>query len=135
MMTRYAQTHAQQFAELLGVLDAVPEAGGTLLDHTAVVWLGELGNGLHDFHPWPAVIGGGACGAFPVDAYIHYAQDIVSPNPITPTRIGPAHNKLLVSLCQGMGLPGVTRVGRTRSQTHLGEPIDLTGALHIPNLG
>ncbi len=65
VMTRYAGFHCAQVAELLAALDAVPEAGGTLLDNTAVVWLGELASGLHDFHPWPVVVAGGGCGALP----------------------------------------------------------------------
>jgi hypothetical protein len=135
VMTRYSAVHGQQIAELLDTLDSVPEAGGTLLDNTAVVWLGELGTGLHDFQPWPVVVAGGACGAFPMGRYLHYAQDGLSPQSITPSKIGPPHNRFLVSLCQGMGMSDVTRVGHREARTHQGDAIDLTGALHIPSVG
>ncbi len=132
VMTRYAGFHCAQVAELLAALDAVPEAGGTLLDNTAVVWLGELASGLHDFHPCPVVVAGGGCGALPVGRYLHYAQDGTSPRSITAKPLGPPHNQFLVSLCQGMGLDDVTRVGHREAKTHLGEQLDLTGPLRIP---
>lgn len=133
VMTRYSAVHARQVASLLAALDGVPEAGGTLLDNTAVVWVGELASGLHDFHPWPVVMAGGACGSFPVGRYLHYAQDTTSPQSITPTRIGAPHNRFLVSLCQGFGLSDVDRVGHRQARSYLGDSIDLTGPLHIPS--
>ena len=36
--------YAEQFAYLLGKLQAVPEAGGTMLDNTVVMWVSEFGN-------------------------------------------------------------------------------------------
>jgi hypothetical protein len=36
--------YSQQFAYLLGKLQAVPEAGGTMLDNTVVLWVSEFGN-------------------------------------------------------------------------------------------
>jgi len=42
--------HAEQLAYLIQSLDAVPEGGGTLLDHTVVVWLNELGLGDFNHH-------------------------------------------------------------------------------------
>ena len=36
--------YSQQFAYLMGKLQAVPEAGGTMLDNTVVIWVSEFGN-------------------------------------------------------------------------------------------
>ena len=52
---RYHQMHAEQFATLLDLLGSLPESdGGTLLDHTLVLWCGQLGSGSHDLSqlPW-----------------------------------------------------------------------------------
>lgn len=42
--------HAEQLGYLLEQLDAVPEGDGTLLDHTVVVWVNELGLGDFNHH-------------------------------------------------------------------------------------
>ena len=36
--------YAEQFAYLLGKLQAVPEGAGTMLDNTVVLWFSEFGN-------------------------------------------------------------------------------------------
>ena len=36
--------YSQQFAYLMGKLDAVPEGNGTMLDNTVVLWVSEFGN-------------------------------------------------------------------------------------------
>lgn len=54
------RVHPQQFAGLVGHLDSSPDGeGGTLLDHTMVVWMTELANGGHDFHDCLTVVAGG----------------------------------------------------------------------------
>lgn len=83
--------YAQQFAYLLEKLDAIPEAGGTVLDHTAVVWVNELGTGGdhgHEKTPW--VIGGSAGG------FLKTGQLLSFP--------GEPHNRLLLTLCHAMGV-------------------------------
>ncbi len=42
--------HSEQLGDLLRKLDAVPEAGGSLLDHTVVVWVNEFGLGAFNHH-------------------------------------------------------------------------------------
>lgn len=52
--------YAQQFAALLTALDSVPEGEGeTMLDHTLVVWVNELGRGnSHSLRDIPFVLAG-----------------------------------------------------------------------------
>jgi hypothetical protein len=50
------QYYATCVARLATALDAVPEAGGTMLDHTLVVWANEEGRGDHDQSNVPVVL-------------------------------------------------------------------------------
>jgi Protein of unknown function (DUF1552) len=84
---------AEQFARFLDKLEAVQEAdgSGTLLDTSTVVWVKELGDGrLHDFKSVPFVIAGGGNGFWKLGQYLQFG--------------GAPHQKLLVSLCQSMGV-------------------------------
>jgi hypothetical protein len=83
--------YAEQFAYLLGKLDAIPEGTGTMLDNTAVVWGNELGKGnTHTRNNIPLVIAGGCGGFFRTGRHLTFN--------------GAAHSNLLVSLGQAMGL-------------------------------
>jgi hypothetical protein len=98
---------AARFADFLRRLDAVaePDGTGTLLDTSTVVWVKELGDGrLHDFRSVPFVIAGSGNGYFKTGRYLKLG--------------GVPHQKLLVSLCNSMGLP----------DTWFGVP-DVTGEL------
>ncbi len=84
--------YASEFAYLLARLDGIPEAGGTLLDHTAVLWCSELGQGAsHSHDDVPFVIGGGKGLGIPGGRYLTYA--------------GKAHNDLHASLLTALGAP------------------------------
>ena len=88
---------AEEFAYLLARLDSLPEpeGEGTLLDNTTVLWAQELGDGrLHDCHSVPFVLAGGAGGYFNTGQYLDFG--------------GQPHQKLLVSVCQSMGLTNPT---------------------------
>jgi hypothetical protein len=94
---RYHQLHAKQFASLLGLLQALPESdGGTLLDHTLVLWCGQLGSGSHDLKQLPWILAGGGGGFVKPGRYLKY-------EPVGGH--GPSHNDLFVSLANYMGLP------------------------------
>lgn len=96
--------YSSQFAYLLGQLDAVPDVdGGTLLDHTLVVHVKELGR-RHGTANMTYVVAGG--------------PDIVTGNRYTNFG-GRAHNDLLLTLCQKMGL----------ADTTFGDPSMVTGPL------
>jgi hypothetical protein len=83
--------YAEQLAYLLERLAAVPEAGGTMLDNTVVVWFNELGTGGdhgHERTPW--VIAG--------NARQYFKTGQVASFPKQP------HNRLLLTLCHAMGV-------------------------------
>jgi hypothetical protein len=86
---------AEQFRYLLDQLAQAPDpAGGSLLDSTLVVWCKELGDGrLHDCNSVPFVLAGGG-GGLRTGRYLELG--------------GAPHQKLLVSICQAMGLDNQT---------------------------
>jgi hypothetical protein len=93
---RYHQLHGKQFATLLGLLQGIPESdGGTLLDHTLVLWCGQLGSGSHDLTQLPWILAGGGGGFVKSGRHVKY--DKVDGH-------GPSHNDLFVSLANYMGL-------------------------------
>lgn len=129
-MGNYYRTHSQQFAQLLGHLDSVPDSdGGTLLDHTMVVWMTELANGGHDFHDCMTVVAGGANRG----RYIRYAQNrtrVCDHYGCNSPGIGPGHQHLLISSMQHMGLPDTTLNAAT-GQALDGSTVDLSGPLEF----
>ncbi|HEY2732730.1 MAG TPA: DUF1552 domain-containing protein, partial [Polyangiales bacterium] len=91
--------HAQQVSYLLDQLAMTPESdGGTLLDHTIVLWGNELGAGnTHTYKNIPWLLAGGTGGALRTGRYLQF-----------PDR---PHNDLLVAICQAMGFSDVTTFG------------------------
>lgn len=82
---------AGELAYLMQKLSEVPEGDGTMLDNTLIVWGNELGKGnSHSRHPIPLVIAGGAAGYFRMGRNLDYGDML--------------HNRLLVSVCNYMGL-------------------------------
>lgn len=123
--------YGQHLAFLLAELNSVREGDGTLLDHTVVVWLTELGTPTHRHHDAFTVLIGSGSGFFETGRYVRYP--VLHDNPVTGDvnewpRIGPAHNKLFVSLLQAVGQPD-TSFGTTEATSRTGERIALTGAL------
>ncbi len=83
--------YAGEMAYLLQRLSEVPEGDGSMLDNTVVLWGNELGRGNnHSRHPIPLVMAGGSQGYFRMGRNLDYG-DV-------------QHNRLLVSLCNYMGL-------------------------------
>jgi Protein of unknown function (DUF1552) len=81
---------AEKVARLMTALDKIPEADGTVLDHTLIVWANELGEGsnhTHDNIPF-ALAGGG--GGFAMGRVLEFN--------------GVSHGRLLTSLGRAMGL-------------------------------
>ncbi len=119
--------YAGQFATLLRELDSVAEGTGTLLDHTLVVWTSELATPTHEHTNTCTILAGGANNFFKMGRYVRYPT--VADNPLPKlARVGPAHNRLLVSLLQAFGQSD-TSFGLTSSRTRDGLAISLTGAL------
>jgi hypothetical protein len=82
--------YAQQIIGMLNAMNAINEGNGTLLDNTLVVWGRELGTTSHRMQPMPLVMVGGAQGALRTGRFIDVNNE--------------PHAKLLVSICQMMGL-------------------------------
>jgi hypothetical protein len=91
------QWYMQQLAYLIGRLKAVPEGTGSLLDHTAVMYINQMGSGSgHHTNSNPIVIAG-SCGG-----YLKTGQSrdyTLKPIP---------HNGVLVALANAMGVPTET---------------------------
>lgn len=88
---------AEQFKYLVEQLALTPEADmqGSLLDNSVVLWAKEMGDSrLHTCSGVPFVIAGGAGGRWQTGRYLKFA--------------GESHGKLMVSLCQAMGLTNET---------------------------
>jgi hypothetical protein len=89
--------YAKQFAKLLGYLDAIPEADGkSVLDHTMVLWCGEIAEGNHDLHKLPWLIAGQGGGSIRTGRYLQVPRTANG---------GRGHNDLFVSLANFMGSP------------------------------
>jgi len=128
-MVQYVGFFAQRFRTLLDQLDSVPEGDGTLLDHTAVVWMSELATGTHDLHDLPIVVAGGASGRLRTDRYVRYARDTrLAAGWGFEVDAGPAQNRFYVSLMQALGVPG-DRFGITSVPRVGGGTMSLTGGL------
>jgi hypothetical protein len=81
---------AGEFAYLLQQLDSIPEGDGTLLDHTAILWVNELARGAaHDHANMPFVVAGGASGRIRTGQYLAFE--------------GEPHNNLLLGLLHAFG--------------------------------
>ena len=91
--------YAQQVVALLQRMDAIPEANGTLLDNTLVVWGRELGTTSHRMDPWPVVLAGSARGGLATGRFLQVGS-LGNAN----TRVREPSAKLLVSVARLMGL-------------------------------
>jgi hypothetical protein len=107
---------AQRFAYLLEKLDSIPEGNGTLLDNCIVVWGSEIGKpNNHSLAPTPFIAAGGGGGAFKTGRFLQYSS---APPAMYGTSQGAFpdscyHNRLLVSICQAMGLSDIDTFGNT----------------------
>jgi len=101
-LVKINQWYATQVAALVTALKAVKEGAGTMFDNTLILWCNELGVGNnHSHEKLPMLIAGNAGG------YFKTGQAITMPN-------GTPHNRLLLSLCHGMGLTDVTTFGNPK---------------------
>lgn len=131
-MTDYGIVHARQVAELASALEAVPDGiGGSLLDHTLIVWGGEVGDGWHGYQRYcPLMLGGGW--AWDTGRFLHRPVGDVpvdlSDAVAGSVRAGEPHQKLLVSIARAMGLD-VDHVGQEEVVSRSGDTIDLRGPL------
>ena len=93
--------YSEQLLDLCQRLAAVPEAGGTMLDNTLVVWSNPLSrSNNHTKENLPIVMIGGGW-HFDLGQYVRYSRD-------------EPHGKWLVSLCHAMGVD-VNNFGRSET--------------------
>lgn len=137
VMTSYYAYHAAQVAELMSLLDAVPEDGGTMLDHTLVLWTSELADGVHGFDRMPVVLLGGQ--AWATGRYLHYPSDTPYEawvwDGVRRSSAGRPHQKLLSSVLRAFDVPD-PETGEAWAAMPIRElrgtgglPIDCTGVL------
>jgi hypothetical protein len=94
-LERIHHWYSQQFAWLLARLDSLAEGSGSVLDHSLVVWGNELGKGNNHSHTQvPFVLAGGAGGALNTGRFVDAQRA--------------AHNDLLVSCLNAVGVPATT---------------------------
>jgi len=83
--------YAEQLAYFMGKLASVPEAGGSMLDNTLVVWFNELGTGgTHSHEQTPWVLAGNVGGRFKTGQLASFPNQ--------------PHNRMLLTLCHAMGV-------------------------------
>jgi hypothetical protein len=105
MVKRHYIYLALQYAKLLKLLDSIPEAdGGTLLDHTAVIWCGQIAGGDHSLDRIPYVVGGRLGGSIKQGRYVRLPRIKDTPY----STLGLAHNDFFVALANRMGVPITT---------------------------
>jgi hypothetical protein len=96
------------------LIDRLKAAG--VYDNTLIVWTNELGNPcVHYTHDIPFVLAGGANTPFAKGRYLAFGagtDPMLSPEEAAAGPTSMAHNHLLVSILQGLGLP----------DTHFGDP-------------
>ncbi len=137
VMSEYYAYHGNQVAELLTMLDGIPEDGGTMLDHTLVVWTSELADGVHGFDRMPVLLFGGSC--WSTGRYIHYPSDVPYPawvwDGVRRQASGRPHQMLLSSIMRAFEVPDPETGGDWNAmpirslRTPDGVDIDCTGVL------
>lgn len=105
--TKISTWYATQLAYLLDKLEGIVDVdGNTVLSNSVVFWTNEQNKGNnHSRFTMPYVLAGGAGGYFNTGRYIKYFDDSDEDEENAgepPTDIG--HNRLLVSLCNAMGI-------------------------------
>lgn len=91
----YHKTHAAWFAQILNALRAIPESDGqTVLDHTIVLWCGQLASGSHDLHDLNWILAGG--GGFKMNRFLQFSG--------SGTKLARSHNDLFITIANKMGV-------------------------------
>lgn len=105
-------TYAQSLATLLQGLDAVAEPDGkTLLDHTIVVWCGEIGSPGHNNYMVNYLLAGGGAANIRTGRYVSMPRTTPPTLQTSFPNSGVPHNNLFVSLANAVGLSDVTTFG------------------------
>lgn len=98
VIRKECEKEAEVLASLLSQLAAVKEADGQrLLDHTAVLWCGQIGYGSHNLEDLPWMVAGSCGGAIKTGRWLKLPKYAKSSR-------GWPHNDLFVSLANAMGI-------------------------------
>lgn len=82
--------YAGELAHFLDGLAAMPEGEGSMLDHTLVCWMNEMGTGSHSLEDTPWVLAGNVGGALTTGRVHSFPRE--------------PHNRLLVTIARAFGL-------------------------------
>jgi hypothetical protein len=97
MIKKVHTNQSQLFRQTLDLLNGIPESdGGTLLDHTVVLWCSQIAEANHDLQQLPWILAGGGGVPYKTGRYLKL--------PRTNNK-GPSHNDLFVSLANAVGVP------------------------------
>jgi hypothetical protein len=103
--------YTQKFANLVGMLDSIPEGDGTVLDNTATVWFNEMSDGnAHNLNNAPILQAGSAGGYFKTGAIVNVdpgtpgAADMSNGNSMSACMDGTA-NQMVNGVNQSTGTP------------------------------
>jgi len=102
------QWYAMQVAQVISLLKAQPENGGTMFDNTVILWANELGIGnIHSHTDVPVLLAGSAGG------YLKTGQAVTMGGG-SPDSPGTPYNRLHITLANAMGLTDVTSFGTSK---------------------
>jgi hypothetical protein len=95
----------EQFAYLLGKMNAISEGNGTLLDNSVVCIANELISGFtHSSDPWPIIMAGSGGGYFKTGRFIAYPEiPTDADGGKSDNTVAPNHSQFLVSMANYMG--------------------------------
>ncbi len=109
MLLQVDAFYTQKFANLVKMLDSIPEAGGTVLDNSAAVWFNEMSDGnAHNLNNAPVLQAGSAGGYFKtgwivnVDPATPGAPDMTNGNSMSACTDGSA-NQMINGTSQSTG--------------------------------
>lgn len=114
-MSKVQHWYAQQIAKLMDALASRPEGSGTMLDHTIILWVNELGNpALHANMNVPWIVLGGSSDKFRMGRWLQLSQDFEPDCTYffaqdkcpgqAPSSRQTAHNHVLVSILRAFGI-------------------------------
>lgn len=127
-MTEFYRYYARLLARMIAGLADVPEGEGSMLDHSLVVMSNELGSPNHDWAQYPMLLAGGAAKFSRQGTYFYWPATHELDGPFGPDTMGPAHNRVLVTIAQAFGV-STDSVGETSLTTLDGSELDLRFAL------
>lgn len=93
--------YAQQFANLIERLKAIPEGPGSVFDNTVLVWVAEMANGgpgrAHNRNSVPYILAGGCGGRLNTGRFLTYEKA--------------SHTDLFITVCHALGFTDVNDFG------------------------